>query len=990
MFKKTLISLAVASSLGLTGCFDSGSDTKNANPDPKYTDPAIDGKTWPLFNPATGALPLPNDLIFRSDDEETAASEADGTFEVDNTRPPVTAALNQLSGASTVAPIVIQTNGQLLESSVQAGQTVHLIELAYASGDPVQGLGNQEPPTLAILEGAPQPKIRADVESLDGRSAIRIVPLEPLNPRSRYIVLVTTGVLDINGDPIISDPVYSNVTDADAGLISSALAPVRALVNGLWERFAVGYSQALFSLGALEAPITESDIALTYSFTTSNDNKVLRYIAEPATWFSDQIKNFVAVSAATRTQESSQGTADFGEISDKVEDAITTFPLSLGLDPENTPQELADVLGGACSSVQGQSAIDCLAIALASKYRDDLPTPTVEDRAGTITLDAAPRGAAQVSLLAASVLSDPTSVLAVEGTISLPNYLGNEPAELVGATADGNMIGNWVADDQLAAQISGLLQGVGAPALPHANPTQTGTTAVNYIFPFPKQNSDQPTIEAPILVLYPSDPANVKGIVSFQHGITTDRSTALTFGTALAEQGYVVAAIDHPLHGVSPFSTAQQGELAGNLVAAAILNVFGAASVEDLPAPQQQLLGNAVTALAPEALTALAQAEGSQVSYFIDQVIAFEEANGIPDQISDSTGFSSTVGSLLNTVENAGSQIPGLAPRLDGESLLERHFGLFPGSDGTPAQMVFDPANPSGVGENGRFFINLQNFLKTRDNLRQSVLDQMNLRASLGSLELPFLDGQGGVTRVDLSGRNVYFAGHSLGGITGTSFVDAINADALDFPELGKVTFLNSGSPTESVFSAENNIQAASLLTPGSGIVRLLENSESFAPVVLGGLFDRATLAQGDSALETFLNVAQATIDSADPINFVGQLTTDTLISMVIADDVIPNAADANVWADSIVADAYNPAPLSGMLEGIPYEVNSFSAPLSGTVPMFELGSDAVMQISYDPAVLEGVEHGTPVDPTSSAAGFGLMVCTTLELFDQPNQYCVN
>jgi hypothetical protein len=111
---------------------------------------------------------------------------------------------------------------------------------------------------------------------------------------------------------------------------------------------------------------------------------------------------------------------------------------------------------------------------------------------------------------------------------------------------------------------------------------------------------------------------------------------------------------------------------------------------------------------------------------------------------------------------------------------------------------------------------------------------------------------------------------------------------------------------------------------------------------------------------------------------------------MVIADDVIPNAADANVWADSIVADAYNPAPLSGMLEGIPYEVNSFSAPLSGTVPMFELGSDAVMQISYDPAVLEGVEHGTPVDPTSSAAGFGLMVCTTLELFDQPNQYCVN
>src|SRR5690554_7958352 len=86
MFKKTLISLAVASSLGLTGCFDSGSDTKNANPDPKYTDPAIDGKTWPIFNPATSQLPLPNDLIFDGE-------QGDGTFGVADSTPPVTTAL---------------------------------------------------------------------------------------------------------------------------------------------------------------------------------------------------------------------------------------------------------------------------------------------------------------------------------------------------------------------------------------------------------------------------------------------------------------------------------------------------------------------------------------------------------------------------------------------------------------------------------------------------------------------------------------------------------------------------------------------------------------------------------------------------------------------------------------------------------------------------------------------------------------------------------
>src|SRR5690606_3569599 len=73
MFKKTLISLAVASSLGLTGCFDSGSDNKNANPSPKYTDESING-TWLVFNPATRQIPTPTDLSF--------SGSKDGTFKI--------------------------------------------------------------------------------------------------------------------------------------------------------------------------------------------------------------------------------------------------------------------------------------------------------------------------------------------------------------------------------------------------------------------------------------------------------------------------------------------------------------------------------------------------------------------------------------------------------------------------------------------------------------------------------------------------------------------------------------------------------------------------------------------------------------------------------------------------------------------------------------------------------------------------------------------
>lgn len=90
MFKKTLISLAVASSLGLTGCFDSAGDGGNANPDYKISQDKnradflaqFEGKTWPVFDPfpAVSDLPIPNDLIY--------ANVGDGSFAVGDTQPP--------------------------------------------------------------------------------------------------------------------------------------------------------------------------------------------------------------------------------------------------------------------------------------------------------------------------------------------------------------------------------------------------------------------------------------------------------------------------------------------------------------------------------------------------------------------------------------------------------------------------------------------------------------------------------------------------------------------------------------------------------------------------------------------------------------------------------------------------------------------------------------------------------------------------------------
>ena len=68
MFKKTLISLAVASSVGLTGCFDSGETGANANPDYQIEDTTIDRSiVRPIYNPnpiaEEPAFPINADLI---------------------------------------------------------------------------------------------------------------------------------------------------------------------------------------------------------------------------------------------------------------------------------------------------------------------------------------------------------------------------------------------------------------------------------------------------------------------------------------------------------------------------------------------------------------------------------------------------------------------------------------------------------------------------------------------------------------------------------------------------------------------------------------------------------------------------------------------------------------------------------------------------------------------------------------------------------------
>jgi hypothetical protein len=999
MFKKTLISLAVASSVGLTGCLSGGDEGANANPTPNYVDKesaydqylaTFEGKVWPVFDPRPGvsALPIPNDLIF--------GSVGDGSFTVANPdNNPVIAALNGLSGASTTAPIDIQMSGDIDDLNFATlAQNVFLLETVYASGEPLRGLKAAEPPTVA---GAVDVELEIKQLRLEDGSVtdfIRILPKEPLKPNTRYIVALRKGITS-NGEPIVSSPQYTVLKDSiqdpnypeindDNTTVAPGLDALVSLINSLWEP---ATAKALLANQKVTAPSAEqieavrAGLALTYSFTTSNDEKVLTYIANPAKWFEDQVKALVTTTAAKKirgaqlyflNQAGVEGVpgqpvptwdlnddgavtaADFEPFSS---DPPSSFMLSGDPNPANfgyddvnlavqgavaafVPSEAEQLapLSSALSAAGCDSASDkfactgqVLAGAAQSQLGAEFPTPSAQELDIVSTTSATQRSA----VLASVIDPDKTAVRIHEGSITLPYYLGTPEGGNTSQVRDSF----WKADSELAARIK---NGFGFD-LAQADPSSS--TVVNSIFPFPEETTVQ---TAPVIVMTsdsvtPDDLLDSSGdlkVVMFQHGITTDRSAALGFGSALINNSpgdLVVVAIDQPLHGIGPFSTEDQVDLATQLLTAAEQQLEAKTTgLGALATPTDARIESVIDGTFVVSFTQnLAVANGFTdfTSSQAQQLIAVITGQGTSEDpevlaLASNADVQQAVGSILviqGTVARAGSTIPGLDSI---DNIPERHFNLGTNEQNQVVAMNFDPENP--VGESGDLFINLSGFLNTRDNLRQGAVDLMNVRKTIANW--------GGVDQ-----SQVYLVGHSLGTVNGTSFVSAAT---------------DSGD-------ADLSIAATHLLTPASGLVRMLENSPSFAPTILGGLAQPAPLGagltQGDANLETYFNVLQAAIDSTDPINFADNLVAST--STVLLSQVEGDRTTIAAAYDGFGTEPWQ-TPLDVTIGN--FEINSSQAPLAGSLPLAdELGiiNDSAFFVDYP----EGV-HGTPVLPREEKA----------------------
>jgi pimeloyl-ACP methyl ester carboxylesterase len=198
------------------------------------------------------------------------------------------------------------------------------------------------------------------------------------------------------------------------------------------------------------------------------------------------------------------------------------------------------------------------------------------------------------------------------------------------------------------------------------------------------------------------------------------------------------------------------------------------------------------------------------------------------------------------------------------EKGYERTFDL-------PEFTPFFSANSSTIAPSGSYFINLGSLLTSRDNLREAVADLINLTATVPTL-VAVNSATAPTVFNKFDGSQLYFVGHSLGAIVGTTFL------GVD----GK------------------KIVAATLANPGGNITQLLLNSPSFKPQIDAGL-QAEGITTGTQFYDDFFRDAQTVIEDGDPANYAVAATTNDPIHMLevvggydpynLPDTVVPNSS---------------------------------------------------------------------------------------------------
>src|SRR5690606_26252721 len=113
---------------------------------------------------------------------------------------------------------------------------------------------------------------------------IRITLNKPLEPRTKYMVVVTNKVEDSSTNKIVAPAIYDLARGNDV-LPSAALNGVRSLVK-LWDGLA---KTRLIGTGKID-PTAGDDVVFSYTFTTDDALNTLVSYAAPEIFFKNNLE----------------------------------------------------------------------------------------------------------------------------------------------------------------------------------------------------------------------------------------------------------------------------------------------------------------------------------------------------------------------------------------------------------------------------------------------------------------------------------------------------------------------------------------------------------------------------------------------------------------------------------------------------------------------------------------------------------------------------
>jgi len=249
----------LATALGLVACGDGDEDydfdaSRMAFEAQQAEDAAAINAPVTLFNPGAAQLPFPNDLLFGADGTlDVPITLDDATGEPANPADPAIA-LNQLDGFSVVAPISASVTEALDPSTVSLESTVRVFEVEATPQGAVTSVVRELGPTELAVRSI--------------GTTIAIVPLQPLAPATRYLALLTNGIIGADGQALTPSLFYGLAKNGEPytqGLL--AFEPVRQLTQT--------------HLGAaLLQGIDAADVVLSWTFRTQSVREPIQAAAD--------------------------------------------------------------------------------------------------------------------------------------------------------------------------------------------------------------------------------------------------------------------------------------------------------------------------------------------------------------------------------------------------------------------------------------------------------------------------------------------------------------------------------------------------------------------------------------------------------------------------------------------------------------------------------------------------------------------------------------